>query len=73
MVVRRSEWRTPLSQCWVAVGMNAAEYVLAGGLAIAGRDKPAIVSGDGSVTYGELAGACEPVRGSAAGVRPKTR
>ena len=34
--------------------MNAAEYVLAGGLAVAGPDKPAIVSGDGSVTYGEL-------------------
>jgi acyl-coenzyme A synthetase/AMP-(fatty) acid ligase len=28
--------------------------VLAGGLAVAGPDKPAIVSGDGSVTYGEL-------------------
>jgi acyl-CoA synthetase (AMP-forming)/AMP-acid ligase II len=38
----------------VAIGMNAAEYVLAGGLAVAGPDKPAIVSGDGSVTYGEL-------------------
>ena len=35
--------------------MNAAEYVLAGGLAAAGRDKPAIVSGDESVSYGELA------------------
>jgi acyl-coenzyme A synthetase/AMP-(fatty) acid ligase len=35
--------------------MNAAEYVLAGGLAVAGPDKPAIVGGDGSVTYGELA------------------
>jgi benzoate-CoA ligase len=35
--------------------MNAAEYVLAGGLAAAGRDKPAIVGGDGSVSYGELA------------------
>ena len=39
----------------VAIGMNAAEYVLAGGLAVAGPDKPAIVGGDGSVTYGELA------------------
>ena len=39
----------------VAIGMNAAEYVLAGGLAVVGPDKPAIVSGDGSVTYGELA------------------
>jgi acyl-CoA synthetase (AMP-forming)/AMP-acid ligase II len=35
--------------------MNAADYVLAGGLAVAGRDKPAIVGGDGSVTYDELA------------------
>jgi 3-hydroxybenzoate/4-hydroxybenzoate---CoA ligase len=34
--------------------MNAAEYVLAGGLAVAGPDKPAIVSGEGTVTYGEL-------------------
>ena len=39
----------------VAIGMNAAEYVLAGGLAVAGPDKPAIVSGDGAVTYGALA------------------
>src|SRR5712691_13105797 len=44
-----------LPQGWVAIGMNAAEYVLAGGLAVASPDKPAIVSGDGSVTYGELA------------------
>jgi non-ribosomal peptide synthetase component F len=35
--------------------MNAADYVLAGGLTVAGPEKPAIVSGDGSVTYGELA------------------
>jgi acyl-coenzyme A synthetase/AMP-(fatty) acid ligase len=39
----------------VPIGMNAAEYVLAGGLAIVGPDKPAIVSGGGSVSYGELA------------------
>src|SRR5262245_33601830 len=35
--------------------MNAAEYVLTGGLAVGGPDKPAIVSGDGRVTYRELA------------------
>jgi 3-hydroxybenzoate/4-hydroxybenzoate---CoA ligase len=34
--------------------MNAAEYVLTGGLAAAGPDKPAIVSGEGSVSYGAL-------------------
>jgi acyl-coenzyme A synthetase/AMP-(fatty) acid ligase len=34
--------------------MNAAEYVLAGGLAAAGADKSAIVSGDESVSYGDL-------------------
>jgi 3-hydroxybenzoate/4-hydroxybenzoate---CoA ligase len=34
--------------------MNAAEYVLAGGLAVVGPDKPAIVSGDESISYGEL-------------------
>lgn len=34
--------------------MNAAQYVLAGGLTVAGPDKPAIVSGEGAVTYGEL-------------------
>lgn len=39
----------------VAIGMNAAEYVLAGGLAAAGPDKPAIVGGDGCVTYVEFA------------------
>ncbi len=37
------------------IGMNAAEYVLRGGLAVGGPDKPAIVSGDGCVTYRELA------------------
>ena len=41
------QWGT-LPQGWVAIGMNAAEYVLAGGLAVGGPDKPAIVSGDGS-------------------------
>jgi 3-hydroxybenzoate/4-hydroxybenzoate---CoA ligase len=35
--------------------MNAAEYVLAGGLAVAGIDKSAIVSDDECVSYGELA------------------
>jgi non-ribosomal peptide synthetase component E (peptide arylation enzyme) len=35
--------------------MNAAEYVLAGGLAVAGVDKSAIVSDDECVSYGELA------------------
>ena len=35
--------------------MNAAEYVLAGGLAVAGPDKPAIVTADEGLTYGDLA------------------
>ena len=35
--------------------MNAAEYVLTGGLAVAGVDKSAIVSDDECVSYGELA------------------
>src|SRR5262245_10968365 len=34
--------------------MNASEYVLAGGVAAAGADKSAIVSGDESVSYGDL-------------------
>ena len=35
--------------------MNAVEYVLARGLAVAGPDKPAIVTADEVLTYGELA------------------
>jgi 3-hydroxybenzoate/4-hydroxybenzoate---CoA ligase len=54
MIVPQVRVGTP-PQGWVAMGMNAAEYVLAGGLAVAGPDKPAIVGGVGSVTYGELA------------------
>src|SRR5215831_10958340 len=38
-----------------ASNMNAAEYVLTGGLAVAGVDKSAIVSDDECVSYGELA------------------
>src|SRR5712691_10128855 len=34
--------------------MNAAEYVLTGGLGVAGREKPAIVCGVESLTYGAL-------------------
>jgi acyl-coenzyme A synthetase/AMP-(fatty) acid ligase len=35
--------------------MNAAKYVLAGGLAAVGPDKPAVVKGGESVSYGDLA------------------
>jgi acyl-coenzyme A synthetase/AMP-(fatty) acid ligase len=35
--------------------MNAAKYVLAGGLAAVGPDKPAVVNGGESVSYGDLA------------------
>src|SRR5262245_42375963 len=35
--------------------MNAANYVLAGGLAVAGSNKPAVVSGGESISYGDLA------------------
>jgi acyl-coenzyme A synthetase/AMP-(fatty) acid ligase len=35
--------------------MNAAKYVLAGGLAVAGPDKPAVVNGGESISYGDLA------------------
>jgi acyl-CoA synthetase (AMP-forming)/AMP-acid ligase II len=35
--------------------MNAANYVLAGGLAVAGPDKPAVVNGGESISYGDLA------------------
>ena len=34
--------------------MNAAEFVLAGGLAVGGPDTPAIVSADECLTYGDL-------------------
>ena len=35
--------------------MNAANYVLAGGLAVVGPGKPAVVSGAESLSYGDLA------------------
>jgi len=35
--------------------MNAVEYVLAGGLAVGGPDRPAIVTPDECLTYGDLA------------------
>jgi hypothetical protein len=35
--------------------MNAAKYVLAGGLAVVGPHKPAVVNGGGSISYGDLA------------------
>jgi benzoate-CoA ligase len=35
--------------------MNAAKYVLAGGLAVVGPDKPAVMNGADSVSYGDLA------------------
>jgi acyl-coenzyme A synthetase/AMP-(fatty) acid ligase len=35
--------------------MNAVEYVLAGGLAVGGPDRPAIVTADECLTYGDLA------------------
>ena len=37
------------------VGMNAAKYVLAGGLAVVGPHKPAVVNGGESISYGDLA------------------
>ena len=37
------------------VGMNAAKYVLAGGLAVVGPHKPAVVNGGVSISYGDLA------------------
>ena len=37
------------------VGMNAAKYVLAGGLAVVGPHKPAVVNGGESTSYGDLA------------------
>jgi acyl-coenzyme A synthetase/AMP-(fatty) acid ligase len=37
------------------IGMNAAKYILAGGLAVVGPDKPAVVNGGESVSYGDLA------------------
>src|SRR5262245_27113806 len=35
--------------------MNAAEYVLAGGLAVGGPDRPAIATAEECLTYGDLA------------------
>jgi acyl-coenzyme A synthetase/AMP-(fatty) acid ligase len=35
--------------------MNAAKYVLAGGLAVVGPSKPAVVNGEESISYGNLA------------------
>jgi 3-hydroxybenzoate/4-hydroxybenzoate---CoA ligase len=35
--------------------MNAAKYVLAGGLAVVGPSKPAVVNGEESISYGDLA------------------
>jgi acyl-CoA synthetase (AMP-forming)/AMP-acid ligase II len=35
--------------------MNAAKYVLAGGLAVVGPHKPAVVNGGESISYGDLA------------------
>ena len=35
--------------------MNAAKYVLAGGLAVVGTHKPAVVNGGESISYGDLA------------------
>src|SRR3954467_14883899 len=37
------------------VGMNAAKYVRAGGLAVVGPHKPAVVNGGESISYGDLA------------------
>src|SRR3954465_13926523 len=37
------------------VGMNAAKYVLAGGLAVVGPHKPAVVNGGEATSYGDLA------------------
>src|ERR1700752_3868253 len=54
MVVPVGPGRGPVPGAGVPIGMNAAEYVLAGGLAVAGPDKPAIGNGDGSISYGEL-------------------
>ena len=35
--------------------MNAAKYILAGGLAAVGPYKPAVVNGEKSISYGDLA------------------
>jgi acyl-CoA synthetase (AMP-forming)/AMP-acid ligase II len=35
--------------------MNAAKYVLAGDLAVVGPSKPAVVNGEESISYGNLA------------------
>ena len=37
-----------------SIGMNAVMYVLAGGLAVVGPYKPAVVNGEDSISYGDL-------------------